>query len=168
MRSPDLIRTAERLLHCKGKPKQADLRRAVSTLYYAMFHELARACADHLAGTEGANRSDGAWHQAYRALDHFHVKQQCDNRYLKKEENKFPQDIRGFASFLVEMQRKRHEADYDPYANYTKSEVTADIESTKEAIETYRSVPTRDRKAFSVYILLKSRAVNTKKPSPPS
>ena len=33
-----------------GRPRRADLCRAVSTAYYAMFHCLAHTCADSLAG----------------------------------------------------------------------------------------------------------------------
>ena len=32
------------------RPRRADLCRAVSTAYYALFHCLARTCADSLAG----------------------------------------------------------------------------------------------------------------------
>ena len=36
-----------------GRPRRTDLCRAVSTTYYAMFHCLARSCADRLAGRAG-------------------------------------------------------------------------------------------------------------------
>ena len=36
-----------------GRSRRAYLCRAVSTAYYAMFHSLARACADSLAGRSG-------------------------------------------------------------------------------------------------------------------
>ncbi len=49
----DLLETAARLLslrRLRGRPKQADLRRAISTAYYAVFHALCRMCADSLTG----------------------------------------------------------------------------------------------------------------------
>ena len=168
MNSTDLLATAKRLLECKGKPRQSDLRRAVSTLYYAMFHELAKGCADHLAGSKSADRSDQAWRQAYRALDHYHMKNQCEQKYFKRPDAKFPAEVQDFAAFMVEMQRKRHDADYDPTVRFQKSEVLRDFKSVTDAIKSYRSVALRDRRAFSIYIVLKSRATNSKKLPMPS
>ena len=51
------------------KPRQADLKRAISTAYYALFHAMAKDAADMLVGV-GADRPDKAWTQLYRALQH--------------------------------------------------------------------------------------------------
>ncbi|MCY4171266.1 MAG: hypothetical protein OXF08_06655 [Bacteroidetes bacterium] len=46
------IRTAKKLARGRGgKPQQVDLRRAVSTNYYGLFHCVANAYADSLIGT---------------------------------------------------------------------------------------------------------------------
>ncbi len=45
----------------RGHPRQAELRRAVSTAYYAMFHSLARCGADLVAGSTKQHRSQLAW-----------------------------------------------------------------------------------------------------------
>jgi hypothetical protein len=74
----------------RGKPKQAHLRRAVSTTYYAMFHALARCCADLFIGGTGTGRSKEAWTQVYRALDHGFAKSACTN---KATLTKFPKEI---------------------------------------------------------------------------
>ena len=63
MKPEDLIRIAESLAsgragNLAGRPRQAELRRAVSAAYYALFHTLANSCADLLVGTMSANRSD--------------------------------------------------------------------------------------------------------------
>lgn len=52
----DLIRIAEQLASGaigsgRGRPRQAELRRAVSAAYYAMFHALARCCAEYARGS---------------------------------------------------------------------------------------------------------------------
>jgi hypothetical protein len=65
-----LIVTARKLAHASPqKPRQADLKRAISTAYYALFHAMAKIAADMLVGV-GPNRPDKAWTQAYRALQH--------------------------------------------------------------------------------------------------
>jgi len=83
-----------------------------------MFHELARACADHLAGTKVKERSNSAWKQAYRSLSHGYVVAQCNQGKFKK--GNFPQCIKDYARDFEEMQKKRHSADYDPDYRVTK------------------------------------------------
>lgn len=66
----DLLAQADHLCRLSPKrPKQANLRRAVSASYYAVFHALCRSNADALVG-KGAARPTRAWMQTYRALDH--------------------------------------------------------------------------------------------------
>ena len=76
MNSRDLIETAHRLTELSPRrPSQANLRRALSTAYYAVFHCLAATAADALMGK---GRND-AWHQTYRALEHGSARRACDN-----------------------------------------------------------------------------------------
>ena len=52
-----LVGTARRLATsgAKGKPRQSDLRRAISTAYYALFHALAKDGADLFVGAAAAH-----------------------------------------------------------------------------------------------------------------
>ncbi|MCY4260578.1 MAG: hypothetical protein OXC91_09990 [Rhodobacteraceae bacterium] len=78
MKPGDLIETAKEWVHLdQGKPKQANLKRALSTAYYALFHALCLNCADSLVGSAGADRSQRAWQQAYRSVEHSHARKQC-------------------------------------------------------------------------------------------
>ena len=96
LRPLDLIETAHRLSISGGhRPRQADLRRAVSTAYYAMFHLLAKTCADGMLGGVNASRSNRAWRQVYRALEHGSAKNACKNHHTLKL---FPKDIEDFAN----------------------------------------------------------------------
>jgi hypothetical protein len=151
----DLIKTARILLaSSKGKPSVVNLRRAISTAYYAVFHCLARSCADLLIGSPGAKRSIEAWQQVYRALDHGYAKGQCSNLKIMA---RFPADIQDFANCLISLQKKRHSADYDPIAKFVKSTVEADIDQAEQAIKSFRGAPLSDRRAFCAYVLLKER-----------
>ena len=70
----DLIQTARRLAQPgAAQPTQADLRRAVSTAYYALFHCLAATAADLLTGSSRSPE----WHQVYRALEHGKARSAC-------------------------------------------------------------------------------------------
>jgi uncharacterized protein (UPF0332 family) len=149
----ELIDTAYRLLNITWKhPRQNDLKRAVSTAYFAMFECLARQCADTLVGT-GKSRSDGAWRQAFRALDHGFAKQACG----RVEKLGFPDNIVHFANIFVRLQEERHRADYDPSARYDRIEVMLMLWYAAEAIHALRKAKIRDRRAFAVLVLLRSR-----------
>lgn len=77
MRGEELIAQAYRLAHAtRRRPRQVDVNRALSSAYYALFHTLARVCADAIAGT-GGDRSQAAWRQTYRALAHGTAKNAC-------------------------------------------------------------------------------------------
>lgn len=150
----DLIKTARDLANVSnGKPRQANLLRATSTTYYALFHTLARSCADLLIGGTGAERSRPAWHQVYRALEHRLAKEAC----ARSKINTFPKEIQDFANMFVSMQAKRHKADYDPHEKAYKSAVLLDIDLVEAVISDFQSAPLKDRKAFAAFVLLKAR-----------
>ena len=150
----DLIVTARRTVGTgPGAPKQSDLRRAVSTTYYALFHCLARNCADTLVGKTPGDRSETAWRQAYRALEHGHARTQCSRPTIRT----FPPEFLDFAESFTDMQKKRFRADYDPEGHWRKTDVEEDIEDAAVAIDDFQAAPFRDRRAFAVYVLLKNR-----------
>ena len=152
----DFIATARDLAgaNSKGRPRETNIRRAVSSTYYALFHCLATCNANMLVGGPGANRSQPAWRQAYRGLQHGTARQRCERQNIII---KFPDEIQDFAERFVDMQQKRHEADYDPDATFSKSDVIQDITDAEDVIHCFNSVPVRDRRAFAVYVLLPLR-----------
>ncbi len=120
-----------------------------------MFHCLARDSADLLIGGTNSDRSQPAWKQAYRALEHGYAKQQCRNKGVLR---KFPKKIEDFGNTFVTLQEKRHSADYDPVTKLNKSAVSADIDLAEQAITQYRTEKTSDRRAFCAWVLLRVRA----------
>ncbi len=156
MNPSDLIATAYVLLSSAGgKPTEASLRRAVSSAYYALFHCLARECADLLIGGSGSERSDAAWRQVYRALEHGPAKTKCRKREMIA---KFPVEIRSFSKTFADLQEIRHSADYDPLAQFNRLGVSTDLAAVGAAITEFRSAPIKDRRAFCAYILFKDRS----------
>ena len=151
----DLIAAARKLagMASGSPPSQASLRRAVSTTYYALFHCMAANCADMLVGEADSGRSEPAWMQAYRALQHGLAKQRCGQNRISR----FPLEIQNFARRFASMQEKRELADYDPGAVFSQSEVIGDINNTENDITQFRQTPERDRRAFAVYVLLNLR-----------
>ena len=142
--------TARRLT--SRNPTQADLSRAVSTAYYAVFHTLARQCADLLAGP--VRRGDRtAWAQVYRSLEHGFAKKAC----LTASAPDFVPDVIAFASVFAHLQERRHEADYDPVARVAVEEASELIIQAEEAIESFAGAPRAARRAFAIHVLLKKR-----------
>lgn len=166
LKPADFIATARDLgdSNLRGRPRETDLRRAVSTTYYALFHCVAETGADLLVGGAGADRSRPAWRQVYRALDHGVARQRCEKRNFI---TRFPDEIQHFASIFCRMQTNRHAADYDPDASFVKSEVLDMISDAEIAINGFQNSPSKDRCAFAVYVLLNLRSEAAVGASPP-
>ena len=71
--------------------------------------------------------------------------------------SKFAAEVQDFGSLFVEMQRKRHTADYDPDAQFAKSDVMKDIGRVEDVIARFADLPAKDRRAFAIYVLLDQR-----------
>jgi hypothetical protein len=136
----------------KGRPRQADLQRAVSTAYYALFHVMADDAASLLVGS-GAGRPNKAWSQAYRSLDHGAARSACQS----VAKLNFPPSITGLADIFVALQQERHLADYDPDYTVRRAEVETSIERAERAIAFLQSTPKKDRIAFAVLLHFKRR-----------
>lgn len=119
-----------------------------------MFHCLANDAANLVVGGQSANRSLPAWKQVYRSLQHGAAKNACGQGEVL---GKFPKEIEDFANHFVSMQKKRHAADYDPLAKFTKSEVTTDIETTEFVIREFSKAKVKDRRAFAALVLFPAR-----------
>ena len=157
MNPPDLIAIARQLAVGSGRPgrpRQTDLCRAISAAYYALFHTLAQCGADLIAGATRAGRSQPAWEQTYRALDHGHAMNQCRNRSVMRQ---FPQDVQQFGNHFAEMQRYRHYADYAPATDFDRFRVVRLVDQTHQIISQFNSVTVRDRRAFAIYVLFRTR-----------
>ena len=55
------------------------------------------------------------------------------------------------------MQEQRHAADYDPSATYYRDAVMQLIDVAQRAMTDLKNAPNPDRKAFAIYVLLKTR-----------
>jgi len=147
------LSTAKRLLPRTAKrPNQANLRRAISTSYYAVFHALAKTVADSLVGSTKANRPNKAWVEVYRGLGHGNCKDAC----IRAQKIAFPEELLNFADTLVQLQAARHDADYNPMARYSKREAQLYVASAEKSIQTLKHVSAKDKKAFAAWVLITS------------
>lgn len=155
MKPSDLLATCDHLLGGarRGRRRQSDLKRAVSTAYYALFHAMCRNAADQLIGATRSSRPQRAWVQTYRAVEHGMAKAQCQRRVMEE----FPKEIQDFAALFVELQGARHRADYDPTSSFTASEARTLVQRAAKAIRDFAKAAQRDRRAFAAFVVLKLR-----------
>ena len=154
MNPQELIRIAHQLASGAsasqvGSPSDDELRRALSTAYYAIFHALALSCANTLIGANPTSRRLTLWEQTYRTLDHYRAKERCAAGMI----GIFPQDIQTFAAQFVDMQSQRHDADYKPSAQFSQAEVLRLVNESNIRITAFEKTSPDDRRAFGVYVL---------------
>ncbi len=158
----DLIELAEFIAkRDAGRPKQASLRRAISTAYYAVFHYLIDEVCSAQIGTQNTQRPYR--HALSRAFAHTVMKQACSGfggGTLKHSVIKglprnqlgnyvVPKKIQNIAATFAELQEKRHLADYDLAERFKRSEVLTMIDQAKSHVEKFRSFAVcDDRKYF--------------------
>ncbi|QGM98030.1 hypothetical protein [Methylocystis parvus] len=132
----DLLEIATSLAEREsGKPKQASLRRAVSTAYYALFNALAAMCADELVGW---SRPWEAFTPIYRSLEHT-VARNLFNR--ARNQQFYGPEVASFAAVFLELQEAREEADYNPEPfRYRRGDVRRLVGDARIAIQTLRSL----------------------------
>lgn len=153
MNSDHLIGAARRILRLKGRPREVDLRRAVSDCYYALFHALAGSCADSFVGV--GKRGSDTYVQVYRSLDHTAAK-----RVLTREKDRAdrPRELRDFAALFVMLQDLRHQADYDPRPfRRDRLELTVMFENAETILSGLKRLSPDLRTELAAILLLKTR-----------
>ena len=153
----DLLVQAVRLARLDvRRPRQANLRRAISSAYYAVFHLLVdEACRAQI----GAHHNQAPFRQVLgRAFAHGVMKEACKSfggGTLKKGVAKglplgftFPAEVRGLANAFVDLQEKRHLADYDLTERFKRSEVLLLIGEVSKHSENFRGLAASNEKRF--------------------
>jgi len=160
-----LIRLAEELGGVgagPGQPRNTNLRRSVSTAYYALFHRLTLATAR--CGLP--NAADGEIYGLARHISHAAIKQVCSYvagdkppRHLDTivDRLRLNADLFAIANSFVDLQEQREDADYDHLADFTKPDVLALVARAKSAIEFIdQDVDANDLRAFFGLIALRT------------
>jgi hypothetical protein len=127
----ELLQTAYMLAGhgAPSPPSEGQLRRAISTAYYALFHRVLQTAADRFAGSDQRGRP--AYVLIYRGFNHGQMKAICQEIDKAQLRAKFraqlrldavDPELRDFASTFVALQELRHLADYDPQAEIFESD----------------------------------------------
>ena len=137
-----------------GRPRQVDLRRAVSTAYHGVFHALCRSNAETLIGAALPAQGTDPWVHAYRALDHGPGKDLLTQYGSKSNVHA---DIRAFARAFGNFQEQRHDADYNPRKVFTRPEVSRLFDRMAATADAFWNAPLTDRRELAAYLLLSTR-----------
>ncbi|MGB8364711.1 MAG: hypothetical protein ACLQUZ_05635 [Rhizomicrobium sp.] len=145
----------------RGAPRKVHLRRAISTAYYGLFHCLSDWATCALVGESPARRKTPDFRLVYRSFQHGEMRSACEQagRPLPPEFGikMFCPELRFCASTFVELQKRRHEADYDPHAEIVLSDAQDAVAGAETAAENLRIAPEDQRVLFLLTLRYKHR-----------
>jgi len=135
-----------------GRPRQANLRRAVSTVYYALFHALTQS------GAKLIGRRDYLRRVIARKFTHAAMKKVSEEFGQGKFPilvaipfSEVPDELVEIARLFVRLQQERHRADYDAQAVFVLSAVNELVAQGKAALLKWSSIEAHP--AAELYLL---------------
>ena len=150
----ELIDTCHKLVPqmATQPPSQADMRRAISTAYYALFHTLAASNAELIAGQPQSSISSYAWERVYRRLDHGRAQNNLHGVLGLLSPNG-----ENFARTFIDLQARRQEADYDPNAPITQTRTLNTIARADTAIRDFAQLTQEERRLLAAQSMFDRR-----------
>jgi len=174
--SSDLLSQARTLVTKEStRPKQASLRRAVSTAYYALFHLLTEDAAKTMFG--GRDAVDLRF-VVRRAFEHGTMKKAAKGfragnlaepwKHLLDAPSS---ELKRVANAFFELQEARHQADYDVGHSLTRAEAVALVDQAEIATASWKALRrsssgsrsvSSEAKVFLAALLLHDKASRSK------
>jgi len=158
----DLIDQARSLVESDPRrPRQANLRRAVSSAYYALFHEVVNQCVLRVLGAIEAKGKAG--HRLRRTINHADIK--LASQWIRRTKNPMPVanilDAAGppppglavVCRRFIDLNRERHRADYDLAKAFSRPEARRRVVDAKEAVTEARNLRTSPSIHTTVFLL---------------
>lgn len=141
----------------RTRPKQASLRRAVSSAYYALFHLLSDEASKTLV--RGMRNSADLQARTARTLDHGAMARACrafsagalpsSLRFLLP----LDADLRLVAERFAEAQENRHLADYNLQVTFNRTDTLNFIDQVEEAFDAYNRIQESDATTYFLFAL---------------
>ena len=136
----------------QGRPRQAMLKRAISTAYYAMFHALCSSNASLVAGQSTDAQSREAWTRTYRGLDHGPARER-----MARASGQMDPAVQQFATVFALLQQQRQRADYDPHSRFLRNQVVNLIQIAEAATQGLMNTAPAVRRPLATLVLLRDR-----------
>lgn len=162
----DLFAQAEKLVVAPpaGPPLQVDVRRAISSAYYGLFHFVLTSVADEFVGV--SQRTTSRYALVYRGIDHGTLRTICTEakravpsaRYAAYlPTNGLGPLIQAFATAAIDLQEKRHTADYNPRPRFKTLDAKLAIGAARSAIRRFEQADQASRKILLTLLLCPPR-----------
>lgn len=147
----------------RGRPRTVALRRAVSTAYYALFHELTIQAARELVGNDPVGNQASRWfaHADIRDLARAATGQK--GAALAVVLGAPHPDLIRVADAFVTLQEARHRADYDHEYEVKRRDTLLLIETARDAVERLRKLRDTDDPSLRRFLKLMVGAVKIAK-----
>lgn len=144
----DLLEIAEHLANLHpGKPRQASLKRAISTAYYAVFHAIAELCAEELVKWRAGWPGRAA---IARSLEHSSASRLAN---VTAKDELFDVAFAAIGAAFLELQRERHLADYDPRPlKYGKNATIARVAQARSTVALVRQLGPEARAKLAIFL----------------
>jgi ATP phosphoribosyltransferase regulatory subunit HisZ len=152
-----LFEQAEKLIvpPPSGPPRQVDVRRAISSAYYAVFHALLTAAADEFVGK--TKHASPEYALLYRSINHGWLRSLCDGLKGAQPTKRFASyapaggfgpNIQALSLAVIDLQEKRHAADYDPSIRVKTADALLTIRTGRSALARFNRASSARRKRF--------------------
>ena len=126
-----------------GGPSRETIHRAVSTVYYAVFHAINASNADVRHGVPASAATALLWTSEYRQMRHT----RATNR-LRQHFFHLNSDARLLANYFTNLKTARETADYDPNRVLTLGDANFWISAARAALVALQAMPPADRRIF--------------------
>ena len=144
----DLLKHAKQLTQLEPRrPKQVNLRRAISSAYYALFHLLTSEASALYAAESGLAA------RITRTLNYGEMRKVssmiANNKLPKGVQTPgggyiTPQEVKTVANAFVRLQQARHEADYDLIRTFSRKQAIEVVRMARDAFEAWEKVKKTD------------------------
>lgn len=151
--SDQLVLVARARISDISARSEANLRRATSDLYYAVFHAICEALVEPLMGIDPSNQAYvETYSKLYRQLSHGYAESRCKSVARGDD---FSTEIAQFAKLFISLKNKREDADYHPLQKFAVSIVRNDLETVETRLRAFWSANASDRAAFACLVGLR-------------
>ncbi|MGA7235819.1 MAG: hypothetical protein WBY44_09075 [Bryobacteraceae bacterium] len=144
----DLLEQAAHLATREPKrPKQASLRRAVSTAYYSLFHLLISSGISHWKD----HRQRPIIARSFSHTVMREASQKIANKQFPASDAAVATSLKMIANAFIDLQQERHNADYSYVKKWSRTEVQSHIDSTAKAFAAGKRI--RDERLAKDYLI---------------
>ena len=158
----DQLENAELLARLGRKPRQAALRRAVSTSYYALFQALCEMTARNLVGWK---TPWDAFTPVFRSIDHARARAVLG---ASRDPHPLGDKVKSIGNAFKELQDAREWADYNPEPhfdrqrvqnglNFTRAEALRLVGVARDAVELLNALDDGTQKKLAALLIARSR-----------